>query len=314
MTSHGPKWLGIGAQRSGTTWFTDLLAQHPLVDVPGGVKEHQELYRYGLMHPWEDEARRAYAALFDHEEVLLGEFSPAYMRSLWICDLTHSALPADAPIIVLLRDPIERFASALRHEAEIAIRRHEKRVAAVAADQAPPPGGVPEEDDPPIRPLPHWRLRDLNLRLRRKRFLGRVAAAAARRYVLGAPLGKRMQDRVWLRHVGGDASWGGMYGAQLAAWTKAMPKERFIVIQYERLKRDPQSYVDQVWKRLGVDPIPLEKTDNASRSSTRANLWVLEDHPHLVSALRAAYRADSELLAKEWDIDLSLWKRLTDEV
>ena len=26
-----PAWLGIGAQRSGTTWFTDLLTQHPQV-------------------------------------------------------------------------------------------------------------------------------------------------------------------------------------------------------------------------------------------------------------------------------------------
>ena len=36
----GPSWLGIGAQRSGTTWLTDLLVQHPQVGLgTNGKKE-----------------------------------------------------------------------------------------------------------------------------------------------------------------------------------------------------------------------------------------------------------------------------------
>ena len=43
-----PAWLGIGAQRSGTTWFTDLLTQHPQVGLGvNGKKEQHLLHKVG---------------------------------------------------------------------------------------------------------------------------------------------------------------------------------------------------------------------------------------------------------------------------
>ena len=43
-----PAWLGIGAQRSGTTWFTDLLTQHPEVGLgTNGKKEQHLLHKVG---------------------------------------------------------------------------------------------------------------------------------------------------------------------------------------------------------------------------------------------------------------------------
>lgn len=315
MTEHGPKWLGIGAQRCGTTWFTDLLTQHPQVDVPDGTKEHNELFRYGLMRPWDEEARDEYRKRFESKDTLMGEFSPAYMRSLWVCDLTLEVLPPDAPIIVMVRDPLDRYASGLRHMMLHAIRRHQKRLGK-AARQKDKSGAGQDDDierDPPLKPLPGKSRKQVSIARERMTFLERVAASAATRYVLGPRDGKGMQDRTWLRYVGGDATWGGMYGAQMQAWTKAIPKDRFIFIQYEKMKKDPQHYVDLVWKQIGVDPIPLKNIGQKSHSSTRPELWVLEDHPHLVKSLRATYRADAELLAENWDVDLSLWKRLMGE-
>lgn len=311
MTGDGPKWLGIGAQRCGTTWFTDLLTQHPRVDVPDGIKEHNELFRFGLMRPWDDVARKEYVETFAHEETLLGEFSPSYMRTLWVCDLTLEVLPDDAPIIVMVRDPLDRFASALRHMAVHAIQRHQKRLEKVGRKKGGP--GETEEGDPPLQPLPGTGRKQMTPSKDKANFLDRVSAAAARRYVIGRPDGKNLQDRTWLRYTGGDATWGGMYGAQMAAWSRAIPKERFVMIQYEKMKRDPQKYVNQIWERIGLDPVPLKEVTQQSTSSTRNELWVLEDHPHLVKSLRATYRADAELLAKDWDIDLSLWKRLMDQ-
>jgi hypothetical protein len=55
----GPAWLGIGAQRSGTTWFTDLLLQHPHVSLStAGRKELHALYM-------PDVDLASYRALFD---------------------------------------------------------------------------------------------------------------------------------------------------------------------------------------------------------------------------------------------------------
>ena len=43
-----PAWLGIGAQRAGTTWFTDLLTQHPDVGLgTNGKKEQHLLHKVG---------------------------------------------------------------------------------------------------------------------------------------------------------------------------------------------------------------------------------------------------------------------------
>ncbi|WP_372736129.1 sulfotransferase [Nocardioides sp.] len=105
-----PAWLGIGAQRSGTTWFTDLLTQHPQVGLGlNGKKEQHLLHKVadGRVEPGE------YLDLFPSDGVRRGEWTPQSLR--------HASAPAaaaryvpDAPILVLLRDPVERFRSAMR--------------------------------------------------------------------------------------------------------------------------------------------------------------------------------------------------------
>jgi hypothetical protein len=106
-----PAWLGIGAQRSGTTWFTDLLTQHPQVGLGTNGKKEQH-----LLHKVADGVLPAsdYLDLFPSEDgVRRGEWTPQYLR--------HASTPAaaarlvpDAPVLVLLRDPVERFRSAMR--------------------------------------------------------------------------------------------------------------------------------------------------------------------------------------------------------
>ena len=106
-----PAWLGIGAQRSGTTWFTDLLTQHPQVGLGTNGKKEQH-----LLHKVADgrEPPSAYLDLFpDGDGVRRGEWTPQSLR--------HASAPAaaarlvpDAPVLVLLRDPVERFRSAMR--------------------------------------------------------------------------------------------------------------------------------------------------------------------------------------------------------
>lgn len=111
----GPAWLGIGAQRSGTTWLTELLCEHPQVEVSGGRKEQHELYR-ALLEPWDESRSREYVRLFDLADpsVRVGEWTPFYMLSPWTPHVAARVLPDEAPIFVILRDPVERFESAVR--------------------------------------------------------------------------------------------------------------------------------------------------------------------------------------------------------
>ncbi len=109
MTS--PAWLGIGAQRSGTTWFTDLICQHPSVGLGANGKKEQH-----LLHKVGDGAEplSAYLDLFPNDEIRRGEWTPQYLRHSSAPFMAARILAPDAPVLVLLRDPVERFLSAMR--------------------------------------------------------------------------------------------------------------------------------------------------------------------------------------------------------
>lgn len=106
----GPSWLGIGAQRSGTTWLTDLLVQHPEVGLgTNGKKEQHLLHKVGdgLVPQAE------YLDLFPADGVRRGEWTPQYLRHASTPAAAARLLP-DVPVLVVLRDPVERFRSAMR--------------------------------------------------------------------------------------------------------------------------------------------------------------------------------------------------------
>ncbi|GAW48439.1 MULTISPECIES: sulfotransferase [unclassified Nocardioides] len=105
-----PAWVGIGAQRSGTAWFTGLLTQHPQVGLGTNGKKEQQ-----LLHKVADGRVPAqeYLDLFPDDGVRRGDFSPQYLRHP-SCGVVVPRLLPDAPILVLLRDPVERYRSAMR--------------------------------------------------------------------------------------------------------------------------------------------------------------------------------------------------------
>ena len=120
-----PNFIGIGAQKSGTSWIYQMLRQHPEVYVPSKVKElhffnKQINYNKGIN--W-------YRSLFEEYENqrAIGEFTPNYF---WTSDdireikesgrtrnppyLVHKHYP-EMKFILSLRNPITRAISAYYH-------------------------------------------------------------------------------------------------------------------------------------------------------------------------------------------------------
>jgi hypothetical protein len=226
-----PAWLGIGAQRSGTTWFTDLLTQHPSVGLgTNGRKEQQLLHKVADGRVPESD----YLDLFPDDGVKRGDWTPQYLR--------HASAPAvaarlvpDAPVLVLLRDPVERFRSAMR-----------------------------------------------------------LAATRGKSWPYPVPITIQ--------------TWSGFYADQLDAWAASVGRERMHVMVYEVIREDPQAAVDEVWRRVGVDPVPLEEVARESSSSSRADWdWT----PGLKESLQVMYRPQAERLARDWGLDVSGWKGLS---
>lgn len=111
-----PAWIGIGAQRCGTTWFADLLCRHPQVSLAVTGKKEIHYFDRFAVDPWTEAAAGEYRELFD-PDLAAGEFTPAYLRSLWVPPLLRAACRGTPLIVAILRDPVERFASAMRWEA-----------------------------------------------------------------------------------------------------------------------------------------------------------------------------------------------------
>jgi hypothetical protein len=110
-----PDFVGVGAHRCGTTWWYRAIAAHPEVDGPPEAKELHFFDRF-WNEPFTDESVTAYAALFPRPESRLsGEWTPRYLFDVWTPPLLARAAPG-ARILVLLRDPVERYRSGLAYD------------------------------------------------------------------------------------------------------------------------------------------------------------------------------------------------------
>lgn len=229
-----PSWLGIGAQRSGTAWFTGLLTQHASVGLGTNGKKEQQ-----LLHKVADGRVPAstYLDLFPDDGVRRGDFSPQYLRHPSAGVVVPRLLP-DAPILVLLRDPVERYRSAMR-------------LSATRGRSQP-------------YPIP------INLQ-----------------------------------------TWAGFYADQLDAWASFVGRDRLVVMVYEQVREDPQAYVDAVWSRMGLDPVPLAAVEQPSRSSSATDAeWVWPEGTR--EALALMYRGQARRLADDWGLDVTRWASLSD--
>jgi sulfotransferase family protein len=186
----------------------------------------KELHFFGHRAVGRDPAELAaeYATHFPRpEDGIAGEWTPSYMTGPNVPGQLAAAAP-DARILVLLRDPIDRYRSG-------AFRRPEK------------------------------------------------AESAIRR---------------------------GLYATQLARYLEFFPRERLLVLQYERCLREQEAELARTFEFLGVDPgfRPRSFESGGARSFGAGE----ELAPELRERLVATYEPEVRRLAElGFPVDLSLW-------
>jgi hypothetical protein len=105
-----PDFVGVGVVRGGTQWWTRVLRSHPRVQWSGEDKGFHYFDRFWDGDPPENYIE-LYHALFPRPEgKLTGEIGDRYMLDFWAPPLLAAAAP-DARLLVLLRDPVERYLS-----------------------------------------------------------------------------------------------------------------------------------------------------------------------------------------------------------
>jgi hypothetical protein len=127
-----PDFVGVGVQRSGTTWWHEALLAHPQIRPPRTRRKELHFFAGFGARAFRGEDIDAYHRLFPREAgEIAGEWTPRYMAEMWTPRLLARAAP-DAKLLVMLRDPIERYRSGVRY----AISRTPHRVAEVMAAEA----------------------------------------------------------------------------------------------------------------------------------------------------------------------------------
>ena len=118
-----PDFVGIGAQRCGTSWwYAAAIRSHPQVQRSALGKEVHFFDRFWRGEAPPDLAVR-YGRLFPRPRgKLTGEWTPGYMADFWTPALLREAAP-DARLLVMLRDPVERYRSALAFVQRRAVER-----------------------------------------------------------------------------------------------------------------------------------------------------------------------------------------------
>jgi hypothetical protein len=127
-----PDFVGIGVQKAGTTWWFRLLVKHPevthLLTTPrdrhffGPIQKERHFFaRFGY-EEFADSDVEEYSRWFPRRKgTMTGEWTPDYLYYPWVPPLLARAAP-DARLLVILRDPIQRFrsgyAGALRYGAD----------------------------------------------------------------------------------------------------------------------------------------------------------------------------------------------------
>ena len=111
-----PDFIGVGAQRSGTTWWFQLLTSQPAIHHERGLRKERHFFdRFYESTPSEADVE-TYTNWFPRPPgKLVGEWTPSYMHHFWVPPLLALVTP-EAKLVVMLRDPLARYRSGLTWE------------------------------------------------------------------------------------------------------------------------------------------------------------------------------------------------------
>jgi hypothetical protein len=97
-----PTFLGIGAQRAGTTWLHHCLAEHPDIYMP--EKKEQRFFNFN----WNKGLEHYKTAFKDGKAFRVrGEITPDYYHNLSAMQRIRETLP-EVKLVFIMRNPIER--------------------------------------------------------------------------------------------------------------------------------------------------------------------------------------------------------------
>jgi hypothetical protein len=111
-----PDYVGLGAQKAGTSWWDALIHEHPDVYRVSGMPKELHVFDHAWEERFDEGDAHGYARYFPRPPGgLAGEWTPGYLIDFWTPELVARVAP-QARVLILLRDPVERLRSGLTHQ------------------------------------------------------------------------------------------------------------------------------------------------------------------------------------------------------
>jgi Sulfotransferase domain len=110
-----PDFVGIGVQKAGTTWWFSLILTHPEVSSRPEIHKERHFFDHLDSASFGSADIDRYHGWFPRPQgTITGEWTPDYVTFPWAPELLRRAAP-ETRLLLLLRDPVERFRSGLEH-------------------------------------------------------------------------------------------------------------------------------------------------------------------------------------------------------
>jgi hypothetical protein len=109
-TVGAPDFVIVGAEKSGTSRWLRILRNHPDVHIATGGREIHFWDDFMTRWPTQQDIERYHSYFPRPPGARTGEKTPQYMSLWWAPRLLAMAAP-DAAIVVMVRDPVERYVS-----------------------------------------------------------------------------------------------------------------------------------------------------------------------------------------------------------
>jgi hypothetical protein len=117
-----PDFVGIGVQKAGTTWWYRLMLSHPDVSSRRDIHKERHFFdQFGSRSFGTSDISNYHGWFPRRPGTRAGEWTPDYFSCAWVPPILHRAAP-DARLLLLLRDPVDRFFSGLAHQKRAGLR------------------------------------------------------------------------------------------------------------------------------------------------------------------------------------------------
>ena len=108
-----PTYVGIGPGSTGTSWWHQMLLEHPQVTENRlRAKELNYFMYFSFQSPAAEELETYRLAFAAPPGAICGEWSPGYLNNPFALEHLAAAAP-EAKVLTILRDPVERVPSAM---------------------------------------------------------------------------------------------------------------------------------------------------------------------------------------------------------